>query len=67
MHNCNFALELMDDAGLPKAKARAEGECRNKRIEGFFSQLNVLPIKLIRSDLQGSIGTQQHLFSSRAR
>ncbi|XP_072045157.1 beta-parvin-like isoform X2 [Amphiura filiformis] len=24
VHNCNFALELMDDAGLPKAKARAE-------------------------------------------
>ena len=35
VHNVNFALDLMDDAGLPKAKARAEG--KNASIHCFYS------------------------------
>ena len=29
VHNVGFAFELMQDAGLPKPKSRAEGEFRN--------------------------------------
>ncbi len=35
VHNVNFALDLMDDAGLPKAKARAEG--KNANTHCFYS------------------------------